>query len=179
MANKNHAKLLNNLRILSCVEPGEYISIDSDNNIYCRWGASWWNTVTSAMRLETFNQTYECLKEIYCVKLPEYILIAESVKDSDYVCDDLLRNCKRALVGLERLKNVYSYAYQTKNGGTYDSNFDTLIESFAKLQIKQLKRLMKRQLKRKKENGETSSDSDETMNLDQSSSEKKKVEPSD
>lgn len=163
MTDKNHAKLLNNLRILSCIEQGEYISIDSDNNIYCRWGASWWNTITSAIRLETWNQTYECLKEIYCVKLPEYILLAESVKDSDYVCDDLLRNCQRALVGLKKLKNVYSYAYQTKSGGQYDSNFDTLIDSFAKLQIKQLKRLMKRQKKRKEEYNEVSSDSEEAI----------------
>lgn len=167
MSDKKFDKLLNNLRILSCIEQGEYISIDKDNNIYCRWGASWWNTITSAVRLETFNQTYECLKHIYCIKLPEYILLAESIKDSDYVCDDLIRNCKRALVGLKKLKNVYSYAYQTKSGGVYDAQFDTLIESYAKLQIKQLKRLMKRQKKRKVEENEVSSDSEEAIQEEQ------------
>lgn len=156
-----YAKMFNNLRILSCLEPGDYISVDSDNNIYCRWSASWWNTLTSTLKMETWTQTYDCLKDIYCVKLPTYIKKVDAENEKDYQLEDLLRVCRNGLTGLKKLKQVYNYSYQSKSGGVYDANFDTLIDSFAVIQIKQIKRLIKKEKKRKIEEDEVSSDSEE------------------
>lgn len=162
MSDKIYDDLLNNLRMLDGVEAGDYVSINSDGNIYCRWSTNWWNTITSAVRLETWNQTYECLTKVYCKLMPDYIEILKDREDGEERMTDLRERAKRAIHGLKHLKNVYSYAYQTKSGGAYDQQFDTLIDSYALLQIKYMKKILKQKKKVREALGQSSdSDSDE------------------
>lgn len=136
---KAYNYLLNNLRILGCVEPGEYIgTLEAEDerkgyDIYCRYSGNWWNTLSDIVRLETWNCTYDCLKSIYCMELPEYV---STIKGDLYKAQDLKRVCTQALVGLKHLKTTYNITYQSNTGGQYDEKFDTIIDSYATLYIK-------------------------------------------
>jgi len=145
MAEKNnsYSALLNNLRILGCVEPGEYVgTIEADDDrkgydLYCRYSNNWWNTLSDIVRLETWKCTHECLKSIYCIELNQYVNVLDKEED-EYKIKDLKRVCERSVEGLKNLKQTYNIAYQTKSGGKYDEKFDTIIESYAKIYIKLL-----------------------------------------
>ncbi len=130
---KGFDSLLTSLRILGCIEPGEFVGTNSEKNIYCRYSSNWWNTLSDLIRLETWNCTHQSLKKIYCFGLPEYIKYSA---DNKYALEDLKRICQNALKGVSRLKDTYNIAYQTQSGGKYDEVFDTLINSYAKIHIK-------------------------------------------
>lgn len=150
--------LLNNLRIISCTSVGEYLGTTNDNNFYCRYSKNWWNTLTDALRMETWESTHRCLTDIYCHEIPKYITelmdtddlfsISSEVYNINLLNSRLLKiadlrsYCKKALKGLKNLKSTYNTAYQTKEGGTYDNEFDTIIESYADIQISDLDKLI-------------------------------------
>lgn len=138
---KSYDNLLTNLRILGCIETDDFIGTLGSKDIYCRYSNNWWNTLSSAVRLETWNCTYECLQKIYVFDIPEYIDYLLD-KDDMHKIKDLYRCCQLALKGIEKLKSTYSYKYQTINGGTYDQNFDTIIESYANIHITKLKEII-------------------------------------
>ena len=136
---KSFDSLLTSLRILGCIEGGDFIGTDNEKNIYCRYSANWWNTLSDLVRFETWNCTHEALKKIYCFDLPEYIKYADQTNNGrNYVFKDLKLVCENALKGVDKLKDTYNIAYQTSSGGKYDEIFDTLINSYAKIHIKHI-----------------------------------------
>ncbi len=137
--NTEYDSLLTSLRILSCVDPGDFIGTDSNNNIYCRYSSNWWNTLTDLVRLETWECTHEVLKKIYCIELPEYINYVNLLQlGREHTLQDIKLVCKNALKGVHKLRDTYNIAYQTKSGGKYDEIFDTIINSYAKIHIKNI-----------------------------------------
>ncbi len=152
----DYSSLLNNLRIIGGISNGEFVGTiinnDGEYDIYCRYSGGWWKTLSDTIRLEKWNSTCKCLKKIYCNDLPIYIgyLRMESVNLDDIHLDrkwkihDLIRLCKMSLKGLNNLKKTFNIAYQTKKGGLYDPVFDTIIKSYAEIQIKYLKNIEKK-----------------------------------
>ena len=138
VVNKEYCSLLTNLRILACTEYGEYIGTTSEKKIYCRYSSNWWNTLSDIIRLETWNCTYECLEKIYCFDIPEYINYLQSRPHEEYKLKDLHRCIELSIKGLKNLKNTYSYTYQSDTKGKYDKQFDTIIESYAEIHIKNI-----------------------------------------
>lgn len=145
---KSFDNLLTSLRILGCVEPGDFIGTDNDKNLYCRYSNNWWNTLSDLVRFETWSCTHEALKKIYVFDLPHYIkYVVQLEEGKKYILDDVRRVCEDALVGMDRLKQTYNIAYQTKTAGKYDEIFDTLIDSYAKIHLKSIKNLLKEEKK--------------------------------
>ena len=157
---KNFDDLLYNLRVLGMIEDGEYISCDSKNNIESRWSSSWWNTLTSSLKFETFEQTYDCLKNVYCISMPDYLIdITEFDEKGNllHACElklsDLLKVLELSRNGVVKLKNIYQKSYPTtsssrptddKSEGKYDDKFNTIIESYIDIDIKLLKVMLKK-----------------------------------
>ena len=140
--NKDFYILLNNLRILSCTINSEYLATTNENNFYCRYSKNWWNTLSDLIRLETWNCTHTCILKIYCKEIPKYISELSTDKDKNQMkIADLRSYCVKALVGLNNLKDTYNTTYQNNNGGVYDNEFDTIIQSYAKIQIATLNKL--------------------------------------
>lgn len=150
--------MLYNLRVLGMIENGEYISCDNNKNIVARWSSNWWNTLSSLLKLETFNQTYETLKNIYCVNIPKYFLIIKDGDDSlvELKLKDLLHCLQRASKGIKKLKYIYAISYKSSDPcinkdtsprcieasepssviGIYDEKFDTILESYSDIYLK-------------------------------------------
>lgn len=143
-----YAKLLTNLRILGALELSEYIYIKLDYNIKWRYSNSFINSCLNP--LQTWGYTHDCLKKIYCKDVPSYITYLSDLSDSSdpdgslrtydlnytkYHLQDLLHCLTQSIKGLEKLKQTYQLAYKN----IYDEKFDTLIESYAKIQLEQIK----------------------------------------
>jgi len=167
---RNYSTLLNNLRILGCVEPGEYVgTIEAEDDrkgydLYCRYSSNWWNTLSDIVRLETWKCTHECLKSIYCLELNRYLNELDK-EDDEYKIRDLKRVCENSVVGLKHLKNTYNIAYQTKEGGKYDEKFDTIIESYANIYIKLLDDMLDSYSSSECEDDDVTSDMDINENI--------------
>lgn len=146
---KSFDSLLTSLRILGCMEGGDFIGTDNEKNIYCRYSSNWWNTLSDLVRFETWTCTHDALKKIYCFDLPEYIKHANQLGEGrEYIFKDLKMVCEHALKGVGRLKDTYNIRYQTNTGGKYDEVFDTLIESYAKIHISHIDALMSKYKKK-------------------------------
>ena len=133
-----HNTLLTNLRIVGALELSEYIYVKLDYNIKWRYSNSFINCCSNP--LQTWGYTHNCLKKIYCEDLPQYIadLYLLDPTNKTYKLTDLLSVLTQSIKGLEQLKQTYQMAYKK----IYDEKFDTLIDSYAKIQLQQVKDLI-------------------------------------
>lgn len=126
-----YSSLMSNLRILGNLNRSDFLGTGiNENNFYCIWSNSWWNTLDKDQKIKTFKSTYNILQDIYNIELPDYIYHAKSIEDkNNYLLNDIKNINRKALSGLRKLKDTYNIAFQTKNGGMYDNLFDELIKT--------------------------------------------------
>ena len=136
----SHSTLLTNLRIVGALELSEYIYVKLDYNIRWRYSNSCIQFILNP--LQTWGYTHNCLKKIYCEDLPKYIFDLDLGENKTYKLTDLLHCLTQSIAGLEKLKQTYQMDYKN----IYDEKFDTLIESYAKIQLQQVKDLIAKEI---------------------------------
>ncbi len=122
--------VLRSLRVISNLTSNEYLSTNN-KNIVGTFRSGYVSNMFALLYCETYSYTRQALRKLYCEDIPEY---TNTIKADKEKLTDLQQCIKNSINGLFQLKLTY------KNAGYLDTaaEFDTIIDSFAMVEIKKI-----------------------------------------
>lgn len=129
----DYSRLLTNLRILGALKQDEYIYIKMNYDIKYRYANTFITSCTNIS--QTWGYTHACLRKLFCNDVAKYIVYLQIIDRTRYKLNDLLSCIENSIKGLEKLKQTYAQCYSNN----MDEKFDTIIDSYAKIHLQQVK----------------------------------------